>query len=51
MDQYTLSYVNLPETEVHLDMQFDTIIKLIAFVNDNFPKRTSYQIIVTTKPA
>lgn len=49
MDKYTLSYVNLPETTIHLDMEFETMIKLIAFVNTSFTTATSYQIIVVRK--
>jgi hypothetical protein len=49
MDKFILSYVNLPETDVRLDMQFDTIDLLIVFVNKSFPTRTSYQIIVVRK--
>lgn len=49
MDHYTLSYVNTAADTVNYDKEFDTIIKLIAFVNDNHKNVTSYQIIVSRK--
>jgi hypothetical protein len=47
MDKYLLSYVNLPNgVDVIIEIEYDTIIKLMAFVNQEYPTYTSYQILV-----
>lgn len=46
MSKFILAYVNMPDTEHNLDREFETIIKLMAFVNQEYPGHTSYGITV-----
>lgn len=49
MDIYTLSYINFDNgATLHYDQQFETIIKLMAWVNTH-ANVSSYQIIVVRK--
>lgn len=43
---YTLSYVNLENTEVYYDREFSSFDDLVAFVASQHPDFTSYQVIV-----
>lgn len=45
--RYMLNYVNLPQDTVYLDRVWSNYDELEAWVKDNYPNFTSYQVVVT----
>lgn len=47
--KFLLAYVNMPDVEHYLDREFETIVTLMAYVNQQYEGWTSYSITVMTQ--